>query len=87
MVCMFTLFTPFRLFNSVQIPTLFLSYLTFLNVSIYVALLKTYFQPHFVLQHSPHFLQEMRFLVLIGICDYYRRVAFLSSFCGFAQVT
>ena len=42
-VCMFTLFTPFRLLNSVQIPSPDLSHLTFLYVLIYVALLKNIF--------------------------------------------
>ena len=50
-----------------QIPSLDLSRLTFLYVLIYVALLKNIFNLiylHFVLQHSPHFLQEMYFLVV-----------------------
>ena len=40
---MVTLFTPFRLLNSVQIHSIDLSHLTFLYVLIYVALLKHVF--------------------------------------------
>ena len=42
-----------------QIPSLDLSHSTFL-----CGFIKKYFQPHFVLQHSPHFLQGMHFLVI-----------------------
>ena len=41
-------------------------HLTFHYVLICV-FIKTDFQPHFALQHSPHFLQEMHFLVLCGV--------------------
>ena len=61
MVCMFTLFTPFRLWTFVQIPSLDLSHLTFLNLCGFI---KKYVQPHFVPQHSPQFLHEMHFLVI-----------------------
>ena len=43
MARMFTLFTPFRLSNSVQVPSLDLSHFTFLYVFIYVSLLKHIF--------------------------------------------
>ena len=62
MVCMFTLFTPFRL------PSLDLSHWTFfLN---YVAFL-IYVRPHFALQHSLHLLQEMHILVSLTIYTCY----------------
>ena len=67
MVCMFTLFTPFRLLNFCSNP---FTWFKPFNVSLCLNLcgfIKKYFQPHFVLQHSPHFLQEMHFLVLCDI--------------------
>jgi hypothetical protein len=38
------------------------------NISLLLKLcvfIKAYFQPHFALQHSPHFLQEMHFFVIV----------------------
>ena len=46
----------------IQISSFDLSHLTFLYILHYV-FIKTYFQPHFALQHSSHFLQEIHFLV------------------------
>ena len=43
------------------------------NISLRLHLcgfIKTYFQPHFLLQHSPHFLQEMHFLVNFVLLDH-----------------
>ena len=59
MVCMFTLFTPFRLLIFCSNP---FTWFKPFNVSLHLDLcgfIKKYFQPHFVLQqHSVNFLRE-----------------------------
>ena len=63
-MCIFTLFTPFRLLNFCSKP---FTWFKPFNVSLCLnqcGFITKYFQPHFALQHTPHFLHEMLFLVL-----------------------
>ena len=70
---MFTLFTPSRLLNTVQIFSLDLSHSTFLYV-LSCGFIKTYFQPRFVLQHTPYI-------------TYSSGNAFSSSLCRWTEMT